>query len=238
METLRVIGSGKSQPVLGSYDRCLFVNSAILRVNSNRKVDVIITDGLLATDHELRQAKNASGLNASKSYEMRRAKTDALRRQKIGMLYVISADSELQIRNRLERLGLQFGSLKLVRKSKISRTVVKLCVRSIIPSLPYAKLLLWSVIGSLGVVKIPPRYRPSTGCAAALYASTLIQYSECQIELDGIGGSNKDAFYPDGTCELVHMQFNTVHEKTDQIIFRLLGFGGTACISTRYGEKL
>ena len=222
MKILRIIGSGKQEIVDSSFDHYLFVNSAVLRSKLEQLVDVVITEGMLATNAELREAKNATGLNAQQSFEMRSAKKNSLRQQNIGTLYVVTNKSEKYIRRRLECLRVTSDCLILIRKCEISKKILRLNLGYIEFNLRYMKLMFWHLIGSFGLVSIPSMYRPSTGATAVIYANTLATYRDYEIQLDGIGDSNNDAFYPDRSGDLVHGEFNNVHHLADQMIMKIL----------------
>ncbi len=215
-----IVGSGDHGLVEMSSNRYLFVNSAVLRANGTKVIDIIITDGLLSTDGELRSAKTATGLNAEQSFEMRIAKRDAFSKQIIGCLYIVSKKPRKDIIKRLEKLEVNFQTMIIVSRQDVSNKILKLCIDNIQTNLVFLKLIFWHVIGRFMTITIPAIYRPSTGGIAILFAHFIAKSDSLRMELDGIGNSEHDAYYPDQTGKLQKQKFNNIHHLADQMIIK------------------
>ena len=219
---LTIIGSGGQGIVKNTDGAYLFVNSAVLRSESDKEIDVMITDGMLSTDDELKQAENATGMDADESFEMRSSKRAALVRQKIGTLYVVSQKSRKDISSRLASLKVNYQVLKIVSRQDVSKKMLSLCFEHARFDNEFLQLILWHMMGRFSTRKIPAEYRPSTGGVALLYAYFILRENSWTIKLDGIGNSDTEAFYPDKSGKLIARQFNNVHYLADQTILKAI----------------
>jgi len=218
---LTIVGSGEDGLVeVSAGGRYIFVNSAVLRSNGTNLIDAMITDGLLATDDELRVATNATGLDAEQSFEMRSAKRDALSRQKISNLYIVSKKARSVLIRRLEVMKVDYESLQVVSTRDVSNKMLRLCIKHLGFNTVFFQLIFWHLIGRLTQKSIPSKYRPSTGGIAILYAHFLAKGNALNVQLDGIGNSDTVAFYPDKMGEIIQHKFNNIHCFADQIIIK------------------
>jgi len=220
--SLTIVGSGEQGIVEKTEGHYLFVNSAVLRSESDKVIDLMITDGLLDTDDELTKAENATGMDAYQSFEIRKSKKEALVRQKIGTLYVVSQKPRTEILSRLVCLKVDYQALKIITRQDVSKKMLSLCLQRIRFEKGFLRLIFWHLVGRFTTRRIPAKYRPSTGGVAILYARYITRDNSLTIKLDGIGNSDTEAYYPDKSGKLIARQFNNLHYSADQIILECI----------------
>ena len=211
-----IVGSGKKEKIARIEGTTIFVNSSVIRNTSNNPVDLLISDGLMSYDDELRKAKDAFGMNSSDSFNMRRGKRDSIKKATINNLYIVSDNDLVDIKKRLSTLGITYDFLNIVNRKWISKEILKGYKLDLLMTKKIWCLIshmLYLLIGK----SVPSRYKPSTGGIGILLVNSIF---DSKIRLDGIGNNKKTAFYPIDSPDLENAEYNNIHEIVDELILR------------------
>ncbi|MDA9997918.1 hypothetical protein N9E66_05085 [Gammaproteobacteria bacterium] len=214
-ESITIFGSGADDCVNIYNDNDIFINSSCGRLaNTGKAINLVITDGLLSLDNQLKNLKPAAGLSKNDSFEMRRNKRLIIQRCNIKNIYVSTELSQKIIKDRLIFFNIKYKKLKIINKKNIYLQTIKILFfqRGFVDMKFFFLAMRALLLGIIFNKTVSGLYKPSTGIIAAL-----IFYKIYNIKLNGIGNQNKSAFY--GKEEgLEEYKFNNIHEKIDKLI--------------------